>query len=417
MSWQKIPDKGALASLIDTTREKVDDFGDVWAPRSQFKTGTRYYTEVVYSTTPNNMSGDLIDEDIQFELPGGKIGAIYDDPVVEIEYNAFTAADAGDTIDWTVPIDRSEINQGGNNITRMFYRDYITSFKMGTPEYRQSLRDMNMFVDTKTGDQPAFTTTIPLLGVKNYGFSEDFNSSHMTIPVPGPEKLQFEFRLRNMFNIVPNGATTPDRPTVKKIRMFAMRRRYHKESDLIEDIEKFKTIGKSLKPVSVYYSNTNTSANFTSDANGAIANISMPLQGIESNYVAWLLIRLRKSSVPFDDLNEEPINFTGTGNYIAKNGSQFKQLYSSTAIKRQMFRNHRSRLPTSDYSVKTVKDNMMIVLSNESSIFELQNIVPDYYEPTCSPELILKELTGLDPTTNYTLDVSAVIVDGIYFRP
>lgn len=409
MSLKQVPNKAILAKALSTAKIYNDKFSKEWSPSGQFSGESNYKMSTIMSTSSNTINGPLSSiagSTYMWEFNGN---SIYDGIALELEFGAFTEDNVADTIEWDIPIRRIVYKQGGNTLGEINYADFVSSFKCVNSDTRNSIRAFNNFHDIVTGSQDSFIQTIELIGFKNYGFSEDPSIGHATIPCPSDEKLQIEITFRDQFIVVDGGATTPDKPLIIASRMFASRRDYKYPVDFSNDMSKF--VSKSeinSRPVSTYSSILCGSFNLNTNASGGLSSLTCSLSGLEQSFVSWFKLRVRLATAEQESTNAEVFAFYGNGSRIEKNGSEFRPILNSTSLRTTFKRNHKGRLPNSDYTVKTIHDGELYILSNEASIFEIQDIYADFYETGCSPQITLKEISGLANSTSYKLDVYAV---------
>jgi len=412
MAFSQLSNSAVTARAMDIAVDKGGRFMKEWSPSGQFAGESAYHTKTIESTSTNSITGlmsAIAGTENTWEFAGD---SIYDGIALELKYGAFTQADAADTIDWNTPIRKITWLQNGVTLGEITFTDIKTSFKCGNDEMRAALRTMNNFVDTKTGSQVAFTQTIPLLGFKDMGFSEDPSKGHLCKPVPGLEKLQIKITWRDHFTIDPNTATVPAAPSLTSARMFASRRTYDRDEDFAKDMSALVSPSRmSLKPITFYSSIKCSSTHFTSSAEGKAETLTCSLANIEQSDIAYFILRMRTAATSEESEIAVAFSFYGTGSRIEKSGSEFRSVLSNTALKLDFLRNHQGRLPKSGYTTKAVTDGELFILSSMASIFELQDIRPDNYATGSSPQLTLQAISGLSNSTAYTLDVYAMRVN------
>lgn len=394
-----------LTQYLKAASQKSSKFAREWQPSGQFSGQSSYKIEQVKATMSDTVPSSLSEgrgQIITFNIPPN---AIYDMVNMVFSFGAFTAADPGDTISWDVPIERITARQGGSPLFEVLYTDYTTAFKLMTTDGKKSWRDRGMFADENDGDYPAFQMVVPVFGFKNYGYSEDASRDYTILPILSKtHPIELEVTLRSMFDIAPNTATVPPEPSLLSMRIWASKRVYDDPEDEKRDFAILQ--GRTANHIiTTYDSSYVTSKSFTTDASGTYPNLTLDMSAIETVHVNWLLLRLRPQNADRNSESATVFGFSGESSRIQKFGHVYRQIGPSYLLKPFFSLQHKGRTFDSDYDGKNVDDGELLILSSPSSIFELQDISPNYYEPASSPTLELYDIYGLSPNTTYYLDI------------
>lgn len=399
-----------LAKTLVAAHNDQPAFGREWAQRGQFGGGSNHTDTIFTSATVANITGllsALAGKMLTFEFPDD---TILNWAVLEIWFGAWTENHAADTLRITSPIRKVTVKQNGQILNELYFADYVSSRKCATGDIRAALASRNVFVDTLTGSQPAFKQTIEMFGMKNYGYSEDASRHHTVVPVPAGGALTYEITFRDQFVMTDGGAGLPTAPLIESMQMYASRRIYENSADFERDMAVMLSPSPlRIRTTSTYSAVKSAAKHFTTDATGGLAALSVTLESLSQQYVSWLTLRVRLATALDESESAVPFEFFGTGSRIEMNGSEFLVLHSSTALRYIFEANHMGRRPTSGYTNDaTILDGELFILFSAASMFEMQNLFPQFFPVNSNPSITLTGLEGLAASTEYILDVRAI---------